>query len=335
MKKVFSIFIALIITLAAVNVTAASVDTMKTTTAWYIHNSITDPQVGSVGGEWAVIGLKKSGIDVPQEYYDRYYSNLVRYLTERNGVLHERKYTEYSRVVIALNAIGKNPADVSGYNLISPLCDYLNTIKQGLNGAVWALIALDSGNYDMVVNENAEIQATREKYVDFILTRQLSDGGWAMASDGECGDVDVTAMAIKALSVYIDDIKVNNAIEKGLEFLSENQSENGGFSSYGIENSDSGAQVLMAMTSVGVSVNDSRFIKNGNTVIDFITQFYIDSGGFKHTLDDSLNLMATEQCLYALSEFCMDEEKVVNKKSDDDRLKAFLKYVTDTKEMIK
>ena len=330
MKKLFSVFIAFNIILAAVSVTAASVEEMKNTSVWYIYNSVTDPQVRSVGGEWAVIGLKKSGIDIPQEYYDRYYSNLERYLTERNGVLHERKYTEYSRVVLALNTIGKNPTNVCGYNLIMPLCDYSSTIKQGLNGAVWALIALNSGNYI-----NAEIQATRELYVDLILSRQLSDGGWAMAADEEYSDVDITAMAIKGLSPYNDYTRVKNAIDNGLEFLSKSQNENGGFSSYGEENSDSAAQVLMALTSAGVSINDPRFVKNGNTVIDFIEKFYIDGGGFKHTFDDTLNFMATEQCLYAFSEFLQGEDKVSLKKSNNDRLRIFLNYVAETKEMIK
>ena len=330
MKKLFSIFIALNIILAAVYVTAASVEEMKNTSAWYIYNNITDPQVSSVGGEWAVIGLKKSGIDIPQEYYDRYYSNLEKYLTERNGVLHERKYTEYSRVILALNTIGKNPANVYGYNLITPLCDYSSTIKQGLNGAVWALIALDSGNY-----VNDEIQATREMYVDLILSRQLPDGGWAMVADEEYSDVDITAMAIKGLSPYVGNIKVKNAIENGLEFLSKNQNEDGGFSSYGEDNSDSGAQVLMARTSAGVSIDDPRFVKNGNTVIDFIEKFYIDGGGFKHTSADTLNFMATEQCLYAISEFLQGEDKVSIKKGNNDRLRIFFKYVAETKEMIK
>ena len=330
MRRIFSIFIALSMMLAVVSVTAASVEEMKNTSVWCIYNSIKDPQVTSVGGEWAIIGLKKSGIDIPQEYYDRYYSNLEKYLTERNGVLHERKYTEFSRVVLALNTIGKNPTNVCGYNLITPLCDYSSVIKQGLNGAVWALIALDSGNY-----VNDEIQTTREMYIDLILSRQLSDGGWAMAADEKYSDVDITAMAIKGLAPYNGNIKVKNAIDNGLEFLSKNQNENGGFSSYGEENSDSGAQVLMAIASVGVSIDDARFVKNGNTVIDFIEKFYIDGGGFKHTSVDTFNLMATEQCLYAVSEYLQTEEKVSIKSSNSKRLKIFLNYVTETKEMIR
>ena len=172
-------------------------------------------------------------------------------------------------------------------------------------------------------------------YLDLILSRQLSDGGWAMASQGECGDVDITAMAIRALTAYNNDIQVNNAIGKGIEFLSKNQKENGGFSSYDEENSDSGAQVLMAMVSAGVSVDDPRFIKNGNSVIDFIERFYVDSGGFRHTDEDTINSMASEQCLCGLSDLLQREENVSMKKCDDIKLRVFLNYVEETKEMMK
>ena len=52
------------------------------------------PQVGSVGGEWAVIGLARSGCDVPQEYWDSYYATVEGYVERHDGVLHGKKYTE-------------------------------------------------------------------------------------------------------------------------------------------------------------------------------------------------------------------------------------------------
>lgn len=93
---------------------------------------------------------------VPQSYWDNYYSNLENYVKAHNGVLHSRKYTEYSRVVLALTAIGKEPSNVAGYNLLTPLGDYDKTIQQGINGPIWALLALDSGNYAMPVNAEAK-----------------------------------------------------------------------------------------------------------------------------------------------------------------------------------
>ena len=38
---------------------------------------------------------------------------------------------------------------MGGYDLTKPLGDYDRTIWQGLNGPIWALIALDSRDYPM------------------------------------------------------------------------------------------------------------------------------------------------------------------------------------------
>ena len=50
---------------------------------------------------------------------------------------------------------------------------------------------------------------------------------------------------------------------------------------------------------LNISVKDSRFIKNRNTVLDGLLQFY-SNGAFKHTKDTFVNQMATEQCFYSL-----------------------------------
>lgn len=101
--------------------------------------------MGSIGGEWAVLGLARSGYAVPEEYYQNYYQTVEEYVKACGGVLHETKYTEYSRVIIVLTAIGKDPTNVAGYNLLTALGDYDKTIWQGTNGPIWALIALDRG----------------------------------------------------------------------------------------------------------------------------------------------------------------------------------------------
>ena len=121
-------------------------------TAKYMYKVVDNPQVGSIGGEWAVLGLARSGYEIPEEYYQKYYSTVESYVKTLDGKLHNKKYTEYSRVIVALTSIGKDPSNVAGYNLLTALGDYDRTIFQGLNGPIWALIALDSGNYNMPQN---------------------------------------------------------------------------------------------------------------------------------------------------------------------------------------
>ena len=86
-------------------------------TAEYVYSTVQDPQVGSIGGEWAVLGLARSGYKVPNNYYQDYYATVEEYVEAYGGVLHDKKYTEYSRVIVALSAISKDARDVAGYDL--------------------------------------------------------------------------------------------------------------------------------------------------------------------------------------------------------------------------
>ena len=108
--------------------TEADLTTAVQGSAKYMLNTVCEPQVGSVGGEWAVIGLARSGYDVPQKYWDDYYATVEDYVEEHKGNLHDKKYTEYSRLIVALTAIGADPSDVAGYNLLTPLGDFDKTI---------------------------------------------------------------------------------------------------------------------------------------------------------------------------------------------------------------
>ena len=201
-----------------------------TDTAAYMYRTVKDPQVGSIGGEWAVLGLARSGYEVPEEYYQKYYATVESYVKACDGVLHDKKYTEYSRLIVALSSIGKDARDVAGYDLTKPLGDYGKTIWQGLNGPIWALIALDSKDYPMPENPEAATQATRQMYIDRILDCQLPDGGWSLfggtaaASSGDgVSDPDITGMALQALAKYQDQAAVAKATEEALACMSKQQ----------------------------------------------------------------------------------------------------------------
>ena len=101
-----------------------------------MQKTITDPIVASVGGEWTVFGLARSGLNIPKEYFEKYYANVEKTLKEKSGILHRIKYTEYDRVILALTAIGKDVKNVAGYDLTKPLADFNTLIKQGINGPI-------------------------------------------------------------------------------------------------------------------------------------------------------------------------------------------------------
>ncbi len=293
MKKILSFLLCFVLVFSSIAFAAEqNIDNVIKDTANYIYTTVKEPQVGVVGGEWAVLALSRSNAEIPDEYFEKYYENVKKYVEETQGVLHDKKYTEYSRVILALTAIGKNPMDISGYSLISPLEDYDKTVWQGINGAIFALVALDSKNY-LAENE------LREKYINHILEKQTTDGGWTIS--GNNADIDTTAMALCALSNYQDRNDVKQAIDKALIYISNAQLENGGFASFGTENAESSVQVVVALSKLGISINDERFIKNGKSAVDNLLTYYIPKKGFKHIQSETdTNLMATEQALYAL-----------------------------------
>ena len=47
-----------------------AVDEELTQTAQWLMEQIPQPTYGSVGGEWAVFGLARSGVAVPKEYFE-------------------------------------------------------------------------------------------------------------------------------------------------------------------------------------------------------------------------------------------------------------------------
>lgn len=256
------------------------------------------PQVGSVGGEWLIIGLERYGEGAAESYASGYYNTLESYVKAAKGVLSTRKYTEYSRVVLAVTALKKDPANVGGYNLLTPLGDYDAVVKQGINGPIFALIALDSKNYEMPICKTAKTQATREMYLSYILNKQGMDGGFGMS---ETSNADVTAMALVALAPYKEQEKVQTAINGGLKYLSTVQTAAGGYLSDETENVESAAQVLLALNALGISYTDTRFVKNGHNLIDNILSFYKAGEGFYHTKEmTSVDAMASEQAFYSL-----------------------------------
>ena len=264
------------------------------------------PSVGAIGGEWMVIGLARSDRNVPgvEDYYKKVLEYVAENIDPETGRLHKAKSTDNSRIILALTAIGRDVTNVGGYDLLQGLSDLEFVKYQGNNGPIWALLALDSGNYPAPTGGTT----TRQALIDEILRVQTSDGGWAIS--GDKADSDMTGMALTALAPYYKkDLKVQEAIDKAVARLSEMQDADGGFSTtYGdgkyIATSESTAQVLTALSALGINADtDARFIKNGSSVVDALLRYYVSGGGFKHVMDGAIDGMGTEQAYYALTAY--------------------------------
>ena len=264
------------------------------------------PGVGSTGGEWMVIGLARSGRNVPgvEDYYQKVVEYVKSNIDPDTGRLHKAKSTDNSRIIMALTAIGKDVTNVGGYNLLAGLSDFEYVKYQGNNGPIWALLALDSGNYPVPSGGTT----TRQALIEELLRIQTSDGGWAVS--GDKADSDMTGMALTALAPYYKkDLKVQQAIDKAITCLSEMQDDDGGFSTTYSNGehpatSESISQVVTALSALGINADtDPRFIKNGSSVIDALLRYYVEGGGFRHIMDGDLDGIATEQAYYALTAY--------------------------------
>ncbi len=318
----------------------------------YLYNEITQnadgtdndegvASYGSIGGEWLIYGFGHAGYKISDKYLASYKQSVLDALKEgfrgTTGILHDKKFTDYSRVIVALSAEGIDASKFEGYDLTAPLADFVNVKWQGMNGPIWALIALDSGDYDIPKRtdsyaygtldaEETDRQNTRQKMIDYILANQFDDGGWNVQprEEGSTGynavsDVDMTGMAMIALGPYMSQKKVKTAVDKAIAYLSDAQQDDGGFQSWGTSNSESCSQAICGLLACGVNPNtDSRFIKNGNSVLDALMSFYTEETdkntgeticGFRHVnkasdgYEPTYNQMATEQAYYALAFF--------------------------------
>lgn len=259
--------------------------------------------IGAFGGEWVIIGLARSG-RLDAKVAEAYKQAVAEYVaTVGSPKLHKSKCSDTVRVILALTAIGADVTNVGGYNLLEGLTEMDYVKKQGNNGPVWALIGFDSGNYTIPTAADPAKQVSRESLIDYILSAQCEDGGWGLS--GSVSDLDVTAMTLQALAPYTKEERVNAAVDKALAYLSNAQVEDAGFVGYGVSTSETCAQVIVALTALGIDpVKDSRFIKNGKTVVDKLCSFDVDGGGFCHILDmPKIDGVATEQGYYALTAY--------------------------------
>lgn len=286
-------------------------DQVYADTKKYIQNNVPAPVVASDRGEWAVLGLARAGVELSDAYIQAYYGKVVAYVQKNmgaDGVLldpesHNPTVTDNERIILALTAIGKDPANVGGKNLLTALqnkdiMQVTNTSDTDINGLVFGLLALNSGNY------------TQDSYwlVQAILTQQNADGSWSASAETKpASDVDMTAMALQALTPYYNeggDTTVNAAVDKALQWLSAK------YKGMGYTSAESCAQVVVALSALQLNANsDSSFVKTVDgaptSVLGDLLQYYLGEGqGFKHAASGkTADQKATEQALYAMAAY--------------------------------
>jgi len=317
-------------------------DAMNDALNWIV-TTVDSPNFGVVGGEWAVLAVARSGFDVPDGWFEGYLARISARLeglnetidpnsvsvgwvlnpeTEKREVrLSNAQSTENARLIVALTSLGVDASSImvldNVYDIVSRLGNRHNETtdemwgeRQGLNGPIWSLIALNSRGWDApyevsdrkwVGGTTAENPITLDERIDWILNRQLSAGGWALS--GQIPNPDITGMAIQALTPHRTHPNVNEAIDEALDWLSESQNATGGWSN---SSPESMSQVIAALSALGIDAQeDERFIvEGGYNPITALLDFRHESGGFWRGTSENAHLnadiMATEQAAYAL-----------------------------------
>lgn len=271
---------------------------------------------GSTAGDWYPFGMAAFGMaDDYAAYLAALRENVrVRYQTE--GALSPNKATEWHRVILASLACGADPTrfcvteDGAPVDLMADGVFFRENVgRQGINGYIWALIALHACPCE--TPENAV--NTEETLFAALAEKQLANGGWAAA--GEAADADLTAMALIALAPMTKDNEAAKAAaDRAIDCLASLQNAAGGYENGGFANCESCAVAVAALCENGVDPEkDPRFTKNGRTPVDALLSYRLPDGSFTHAfISDPENPsavpmepndMSCQQALYALAAY--------------------------------
>lgn len=305
MKKLF-ILILIVVSLLSISINANSKDTNETIDNYLSNFSSEDlldiqKNAGNNFDDWFFLSILRSKKEIDYNLYKGMLRNYIIDSYREKGNLSNNLITEWHRLIMLSSSVGLDPRAIvlndENYNLL--MDGIYNTKnnnlleKQGINSYVFALIALDSFGFKEIDNNDYH---SRKSLIENIISFELDGGGFAYSKTE--ADIDMTALVIQALSEYYNSLYVYNVynriqektietnvkdvIDRALVIISTSQKNDGDFESYEISNVESTAQVLISLTSLGIDIdNDSRFIKNNNTVYDGIIKYQNSDGTFR------------------------------------------------------
>lgn len=249
------------------------------------------------GDEWTIFSILRSGGTIPQDQQQAYYTSVCEAVKDSSLLP-----TDRARIVLALLALQKDPTDVGGINLIEQLYSDSNLSNYSSNMSMWTLITLDAGKYDVP----SDALWTRELLIANILPYQKSNGRFGLSLSSDMSSVDITAMALQALAPYQQDLAVKAAVRKALSYLKEKMTANAGYLEGGSENSCSAAQVLVALTSMGIDplLEQNGFTRGERNLITNLMSFKEDEGFRVYSNNNNgVQLMSTQQVTFALESY--------------------------------
>ena len=193
--------------------------------------------------------------------------------------------------VRAMQYLGMDPGDINGLDYLAVLTNtdkLVATSTYDFNSFMEDIAAVDPVVWR---SRGIDVGTLVDSYAVRILADQTPDGGFdnyygVNIAQGHTNtswrdDTIYTAKTITVLAPYRDKEYIAKAIDRAVDYLSSVQLSDGSFPGM-TGDSDGGATltVLKMMEALDISLDDPRFVKNGNTVADAMKTFYIDGVGF-------------------------------------------------------
>lgn len=250
---------------------------------------------------WNITALKNAGVDFSDTKWKLPVWEKENFENTTMSIL------DYVHYIFAGKALGYNPRDLEGINLLDELAakQENGAIGKVINFHIWAMIALDS------FGESYDAQEA----VLYLLSQQGADGGFSLYS-GASSDTDITGMALLALSSHKDREDVMTAICSACTFLKKMQVSSGGFGNYqNGENCNSTAIAIMGAVAAGENIFSSEWQKNDKNPLDGLMSYELSSKMFKYLPQDEdtkINLIASCQALNALSDIDAGKSTLIN-----------------------
>lgn len=249
---------------------------------------------------WAALSMQKLGLKGGESFIKDSAASIAA------GELEYFSNTDLEKLIMNLTALGYNPYNFQGKDLVSEL---LNRNESGLliNDAAFGLLAY---NY---ANIKGSYNLTKDKLINIIMNKKLSytdNGriitGWALS--GSKINPDITGIVLSSLAPYNDDShpEVQNVIKDAVNSLSSIQNDNGYLSdSFGVY-SESQSFAIIGLVAVGENPEGAKFTKAKGDLVSALISFKGTDGQYKHELTGANNYMATEEAFrafYALSQY--------------------------------
>ncbi|MEJ1312414.1 hypothetical protein QY888_09735 [Latilactobacillus sakei] len=247
---------------------------------------------------WSALALISSGAQLTTVQKATFHQVFAEELT---GMAGHYSATDLERLTIGIAAIGEDPTQFNGVNLIAEIIKKAATA--GITGQVYGIIALSTQDYGSQANQ------TINQLIDLVLKQQNTAGGWAFF--GSVSDLDITGMTMSALGMHRDQPKVQSALDRAVALLKTTGFVKttggflipGGFSTE--ENSNSTAMAILGLAAAGVNPATTFVGDKGATPITNLIAYQKADGQFRRMMggDDGALSMSTEQAVYALGQY--------------------------------